>query len=141
MKALGPISFPSGSAVKNPPAMQETQVQSLGQEDPLEEDMATHSSTLAQRIPWTEEPGGYSPQSCKQSNMTGSTEHKPIKFTRRNKSEMGAKLTGYTATKSSMCHPNSSVCFHSPWGHPTRASMWPLFPLPACFPECWVRPS
>ena len=44
--------------VKNLPAVQETQVQSLGQEDPLEEEMATHSSTLAWRIPWTEEPGG-----------------------------------------------------------------------------------
>ena len=52
--------FPSGSAVKNPPAMQkpqETQVRSLGLEDPLEEGMATHSSILAWRIPWTEEPG------------------------------------------------------------------------------------
>ena len=38
--------------------MQETQVQSLGQEDPLEKGMATHSSTLVWRIPWTEEPGG-----------------------------------------------------------------------------------
>ena len=37
---------------------QETQVESLGREDPLEEEMATHSSILAQRIPWTEEPGG-----------------------------------------------------------------------------------
>ena len=44
--------------VKNLPAMQETQVQSLGREDPLEKGMATHSSTLAWRIPWTEEPGG-----------------------------------------------------------------------------------
>ena len=46
--------------VKNLPTMQEpqeTQVQSLGQEDPLEEGMATHSSILAWRIPWTEEPG------------------------------------------------------------------------------------
>ena len=43
--------------VKNPPAMQETQVQSLGQEDPLEEGMAAHSSILACEIPWTEEPG------------------------------------------------------------------------------------
>ena len=43
--------------VKNLPAMQETQVQSLGQEDPLEKEMATHSSILAWRIPWTEEPG------------------------------------------------------------------------------------
>ena len=44
--------------VKNLPAMQETQVQSLGWEDPLEKGMATHSSILAWRIPWTEEPGG-----------------------------------------------------------------------------------
>ena len=43
--------------VKNPPTMRETWVQSLGQEDPLEEEMATHSSILAWRIPWTEEPG------------------------------------------------------------------------------------
>ena len=47
--------------VKNPPAMQETQVQSLGQEDPLEKEMATHSSILAWRIPWTEEPSGLQP--------------------------------------------------------------------------------
>ena len=45
--------------VKNPPAMQETWGQFLGQEDPLEEDMETHSSTLAWRISWTEEPGGF----------------------------------------------------------------------------------
>ena len=44
--------------VKNPPAMQENQVLSLGWEDPLEEGMATHSSVLAWRIPWTEEPSG-----------------------------------------------------------------------------------
>ena len=44
--------------IKNPPVMQETWVRSLGQEDPLEEDLATHSSILAWRIPWTEEPGG-----------------------------------------------------------------------------------
>ena len=43
--------------VKNRPAMQETRVQSLGQEDPLEKEIATHSSILASRIPWTEEPG------------------------------------------------------------------------------------
>ena len=44
--------------VKNLPAVQETRVRSPGQEDPLEEGMATHSSILAWRIPWTEEPGG-----------------------------------------------------------------------------------
>ena len=44
--------------LKNPPAMQETQVQSLSQEDPLDKEMAIHSSILAWRIPQTEEPGG-----------------------------------------------------------------------------------
>ena len=44
--------------VKNLPAMQETQIQSLGQEDPVEKEMATHSSILAWIAPWTEEPGG-----------------------------------------------------------------------------------
>ena len=44
--------------VKNPPAMQKIQVQSLGLEDPLEKRMATHARILAWRIPWTEEPGG-----------------------------------------------------------------------------------
>ena len=44
--------------VKNLPAMQETRVRSLGQEDPLEKEMATHTSNLAWRIPWTEESGG-----------------------------------------------------------------------------------
>ena len=52
------MGSPGSSAVKNLPAMQETWVCSLGQEDPLEEGMATHSSTLAYRIPWTEQPGG-----------------------------------------------------------------------------------
>ena len=52
--------FASGSAVKNPPGMQEmqeTRVQPLGREDPLEEGVATHSSILARRIPWTEKSG------------------------------------------------------------------------------------
>ena len=50
--------FLGGSVIKNPPAIQETRVLSMGWEDSLEEGMATHSSTLAWRIPWTEEPGG-----------------------------------------------------------------------------------
>ena len=45
-------------SVKNLPAVQESQVRSLGWEDPLEKGMATHSNNLAWRIPWTEEPGG-----------------------------------------------------------------------------------
>ena len=50
--------FRNGSVVKNPPAMQEMEVQSLGWEDTLEKEMATHSSILVWEIPWTEEPDG-----------------------------------------------------------------------------------
>ena len=59
--------------VKNPPANAgDTRGVSLilSQEDPLEEDMITHTSILAWRIPWTEEPGGYSPWGCKESDTT-----------------------------------------------------------------------
>ena len=52
------MCLPGGSASKEPPAVQKTRARSLGQEDPLEEEMATHSSVLAWRIPWTDEPGG-----------------------------------------------------------------------------------
>ena len=47
----------AAQTVKDLPAVQETQIRSLGQEDPLEKEMATHSSTLAWKIPWMEEPG------------------------------------------------------------------------------------
>ena len=57
--------------VKNLPAVQETWVRSLGQEDPLEKGVAIHSSILAWRIPWTEEPVGlYSPWDSKESDMS-----------------------------------------------------------------------
>ena len=56
--------------VKNLPAMQETWVRFLGQEDPLEKEMATHFSILAWRIPWTEELGKLKSMSCKESDMT-----------------------------------------------------------------------
>ena len=64
--------------MKNLLAMQETQetrVRFLGQEDPLEEGMATHSSIPAWRIPWTEEPGGYCSQGLKELDTTEVTEH------------------------------------------------------------------
>ena len=69
--------FPGGAEVKNMPGMQETwemQVQSMAQEDALEEEMATHPSILAWRIPWTEEPGRiYSLQGHKMSNTAETT--------------------------------------------------------------------
>ena len=60
--------------VKNLPAMQETWVQALGREDPLEEGMATHSNILAWETPWTEEPGGLPCTGGKESNRTEVTE-------------------------------------------------------------------
>ena len=60
-----PVGFLVAQMVKNLPAVQETWVQSLGWEDPLEKGMAIHSSILAKRIPWTEEPG-----SCKEYDTT-----------------------------------------------------------------------
>ena len=61
--------------VKNVPAIQETQGQSLGQEVALEKGRATHSSILAWRIPWTEAPGGYSPWGHKELDMTAWLTH------------------------------------------------------------------
>ena len=57
-------------SVKNLPSMQETWVQFLGQEDPLEKEMATHSSILAWKIPWTEEPDGLQSIGLQESDMT-----------------------------------------------------------------------
>ena len=56
--------------VKNPPAMQEVWVRSLGWEDPLEKEMAALSSTLAWRIPWTEEPGGLQSMGSRELDTT-----------------------------------------------------------------------
>ena len=61
------MGFPGSSVVKNPPANAGTGVQSLGREDPLEKEMATHSSILAWKIPWTEEPGGLQVQGIAKS--------------------------------------------------------------------------
>ena len=71
------MGFPGGSEVKNLPAMQEVWVQSLGQEDPLEEEMATNSSVLAWKVTWTEEPGGLpSKERVAESDTTGHA-HRP----------------------------------------------------------------
>ena len=59
--------------IKNLPIMQETQVQSLGQEDPPEKGMATHSSILAWRIPWTKEPDGLTVHGSKRVRYNGVT--------------------------------------------------------------------
>ena len=74
--------------VKNPPAKQEIWVHSLGQEDPLVEEMTTHSSILAWEIPWTEKPGGL--QSHKESHKWG---HKKSDTTATNKNSYNSVKT------------------------------------------------
>ena len=59
------MGFPSGTVVKNVPAVQETWVRSLSLEDLLEKEMSTHSSIPARKVPWTEEPDCFSPWDCK----------------------------------------------------------------------------
>ena len=72
-------AFLVAQSVKNLPAMQETRVQSLSWEDPLEKEMATHSSILAWRIPWTEEFGGlYGPWGHKELDMTEWLRHSTV---------------------------------------------------------------
>ena len=60
------MGFPDGSVIKNLPAMQESWVRSLSREDPLEKEMATHSSILGWRIPWTVEPDRLQPMGHKE---------------------------------------------------------------------------
>ena len=64
------LPFPCSSVGKDSPAMQETWVWFLGREDPLEKEMATHFSTLAWKIPWSEEPGGLQSMGSQESDMT-----------------------------------------------------------------------
>ena len=77
---VSPQGIPSGSVVNSLPAMQETWVQTLGWEDPLEEGMATHSSTLAWIILWTEELASYSPQGFTESDMTEATKQQQEQY-------------------------------------------------------------
>ena len=78
---LNPRSgFHGGLVVKNPPAMQEMWVGSLGWEDPLEKRMATHSSILAWRIPWTEEPGRLQSMGLQKSHIGHSDQKNPQNF-------------------------------------------------------------
>ena len=64
------LGFPGASVVKKPPAVQDMRVPSLGQEAPLEKEMAMHSSILVRKIPWTEEPGGLQSMGSQKLDMT-----------------------------------------------------------------------
>ena len=102
---------PGGSVVRNPPAMQGVQkawVRSLGQEDPLEECMAIHSSILAWRIPWTEEPGGL--------QSTGSWSQTWLKWP----STHARTYTGNLSHDQRLCLPGRALWLESEvWPHPS----------------------
>ena len=85
-------------SVKYLPATRETWVQFLGQEVPLEKEIATHSSILAWRIPWTEERGGLQPWGGKESDMTEQLTHTCGKEER-----VGSPLQGLSEDKDMVC--------------------------------------
>ena len=74
-RSILPLGSPGGSVVKNLPAMQETQVQSLGQKDPLEKEIASHTSIFAWEIPWTKEPNGLQSRELQESDITEQLNH------------------------------------------------------------------
>ena len=79
--------------VKNPPAMWETWIRSLGWEDPLEEGMATHSSILAWRISWTEQPGTLQSMGSQRIEHNRATKHTYIIYPNKNRKELREELT------------------------------------------------
>ena len=89
--------------VKNLPAMQETRVWSLGQEDPLEKEMAAHSSTLARRIPWTEEPGRL--QSLGSLRVGRESGTKTLRVRNPGRALLGGSGSGHPSRPQSRCWP------------------------------------
>ena len=102
-------------SVKNLPAMQETQVQFLGQKDPLEKRMATHSNTLAWRIQWSEEPGGLlNNNPCQIDDLKSWRETELT----QSKMETGGRKERNLGFHILSCLPYSSPCSDKPF--------WPL---------------
>ena len=102
--------------VKNPPAMWETWVRSLCWEDPLEEGMATHSSILAWRIPWTEEPGGVQSmgsQRVRHNRVTKHTNHDLLRDWDRKIQELSILSIPWRPSESSLTSASLSLSIHS----------------------------
>ena len=109
--------FPGSSAVKNPLTMQETQVQSLGHEDPMEEEMATHSRILAWRIPQIQEPGGLQSMRSQRVRHNWATEQARYKITYKYSSNISRlwKARKEWATLS-QTKETGELCQLKPWG-------------------------
>ena len=114
--------------LKGLPAMRETWVQSLGREDSLEKEMATHSSILAWRIPWTEEPGGHNPWGRKES---GTTEQLHFASSLHFHSQLQAGVRGGRARPPPRLHPRPwvyRVCAHHLQGQGPKAPIFRALP-------------
>ena len=109
--------------VKSLPAMQETWVRSLGQEDPLEKAMATRSSTLAWKIPWMEEPGGLSPPDHKELHGTEQVHFSGLK------TDGGQLSWNYTQATSFTVDLFLLLCFHEGSSSTVFSSLFPFVPL------------
>ena len=123
------LGFIDGSVVKNPPAVQEMQVRSLGWEDSLEKEMATHSSILSWKVPWTKSLGGYSPW----GRRVDTTEHAHSAM--KNKHSWGSKGEVHTFFQllllpAHLCHPRMLRAFSPSYANEP-------FPCPhPCHPVC-----
>ena len=116
----------------NLPAMLETWVQSLGQGDPLEEGMATHSSILAWRTPWTEEPSGHSPLARKALGTTEVTKHS-AKKTRHLKGRSFIFSMYRKMQESGLVEITPLMCTSAIWGQSPVLSHTESLGVP-----CWV---
>ena len=116
--------------------MQETRVQSLGQESPLEKGIATHSSILAWRIPWREEPGGlYSPWGCKESDKMLLQCFRIVMLRKTSDGPLDCKkINQSTLKKSTLNIPRKDRC----WSSNTLAT-WPEEPTHWKRHLCWER--
>ena len=97
---------PGVQMVKNLPAIQETQVKSLGREDPMEEEMAIHSSILTWRIPWTEEPGGLQSMGSQRVGCYWATNTHIHTYLKKSESDINTTVTWHHVTEK----PSRSAC-------------------------------
>ena len=108
--------------LNNPPAMRETQVPSLGQKEPLEKGMASHSNITAWRIPWTEEPGRL--QSRGSVAEADTAEQLTLSLST---GLPGLPLKSQPITKNAISHPHGALACPRGWAGPTRREEEPLY--------------
>ena len=125
--------------LRSPPAVQETQVQSLGQEDPLDKSRATHSSILAWRIPWTEEPGGLQSMGSRRVGQDWATD--TLIFT-SSFSYLNSCVSIAESVKLTLCYLRARSHLHSdlrslPGMWSSRLTLFPVLPVALASLALW----